>query len=83
MTGLRNTDITNILVNEIGIRPKGKQGMSGSGMIIINPPFQFDMRLRDMAHHLSGLLAQSGPGYAKTFWLDNVAIDPDTKELDL
>lgn len=83
LTGLRKTDITNVLVNEIGIRPKGKQGMSGSGMIIINPPFQFDMQLRDMAHHLSGLLAQSGPGYAKTFWLDNVAIDPDTKELDL
>lgn len=68
----------NVLVSEIRVKPNADRGMYGSGVAIINPPFQFEQTLQTEMAALTKVLAQIGSGARRLFWLDNQAIDPDT-----
>ena len=43
--------------------------MFGSGMLVINAPYQLDQTMRPAANQLAKLLAQDESAYAKTEWL--------------
>lgn len=44
-------------------------GMGGAGLVIVNPPWQLDDRLRDLLPRLHELLAPEGLGGTATEWL--------------
>jgi 23S rRNA (adenine2030-N6)-methyltransferase len=47
-------------------QPGGKRGLAGSGMFIVNPPWQLDDELRDSLPWLAGRLGQDGAGDYRT-----------------
>lgn len=64
------TGIPNILLSEFCPWPTDiPQYMNGSGMIIINPPWQLDIGLRKFLPTLLTYLRQHPQGYTRTYWL--------------
>ena len=53
---LRRSGIRNILLAELTFAPASTQGMSGSGVIVINPPWTLPDSLQEMLPYLAGLL---------------------------
>ena len=60
---LRDAGIERLLVAELCIHPDdSRAGLNGSGLVTINPPWQFDRDLRQAMPFLHGLLAEAGGG---------------------
>lgn len=77
LTALRQTEIKNMLVSEIILEapPPESFGLTGSGLILINPPFGFEGVLAE----INGFVAKNlGKAESRVFWLDNQPIDPET-----
>ena len=70
--------VPELLLAELAVRPQSDDfGMHGSGMALINPPWQFDERLRGLLPRLSAVLAatpgaESGAGW-RVEWLRRAA----------
>jgi 23S rRNA (adenine2030-N6)-methyltransferase len=62
------------LCSELWIhRPDSRVALNGSGLLIINPPYQFDTRAALWLPELAGLLAPAGePGYAAGHCLERL-----------
>lgn len=68
------TAIPNILLSEFCPWPTDAPNhMNGSGMIIINPPWQLDIGLRKFLPTLLNFLNQHPKGYTRTYWLTDPA----------
>lgn len=66
---IRCTGIKNILCSELWIGDPQEQGMYGSGMLIINPPWQLDQTLDQSEPWLVELLAQRAGASRRLYWL--------------
>lgn len=66
---LRQSGIPKILDAELTTRPDGAVGMVGSGMLLINPPWQLDRTLSELLPWLRALLSPDGSGHARVEWL--------------
>ncbi|PJG85070.1 23S rRNA (adenine(2030)-N(6))-methyltransferase RlmJ [Conservatibacter flavescens] len=56
--GLESTGIRKILQLELAVRPDSDQkGMTASGMIVINPPWQLESQMKKILPYLTALLA--------------------------
>ncbi len=58
-----------VLVVEQCLRPDEQMGMSGSGMVVINPPWQFDEQMRAALDWLLPRLSEDGQGVNRLQWL--------------
>ncbi|MFH1157689.1 MAG: 23S rRNA (adenine(2030)-N(6))-methyltransferase RlmJ [Pseudomonadota bacterium] len=78
LTALRKTNINNVLVSEILLEapPRENFALTGSGIIIVNPPFGFETVLDELTQFISARLPVKASG--DVFWLDNRRIDPET-----
>jgi 23S rRNA (adenine2030-N6)-methyltransferase len=56
---LRRSGISNILQAELAVRPESSQGMTGSGVIVVNPPWTLEENLREILPYLAELLGQA------------------------
>lgn len=57
------------LVAELHVRhPDSPVGLNGSGLLVVNPPWQFEDRLRPALRWLHGHLAESGQGGTSLEW---------------
>ncbi len=63
MVNLPPTLVAHLVVNPVA--PK----LKGCGLLIVNPPWQFDRELLSLAEWLAGILAQSPGGGAELRWL--------------
>lgn len=72
---LRRKGIRNILCSELQIGAVEEQGMYGSGMLIINPPWQIDDVLMMSEPWLADLLAQRDGSGHRLYWLAPPATD--------
>ena len=62
--------IKKVLRAELFVRPKDSPlGLNGSGLLIVNPPWQFDIQLRALSNELVTILAASGTGSVRIDWL--------------
>lgn len=67
---LKSCGIPNILVAEFCLLPSDvSQRLNGSGMIIINPPWQVDLQLQSALPQLLNILKIHPEGSAKIYWL--------------
>lgn len=68
---LAATGIRKILCSELDIRAsEGERGMYGSGMLVINPPWQLDETLAEVSHWLAQQLeVEKGSGSWRLDWL--------------
>ena len=67
---LQQSGIRRILSLELSVRPADSPlGLNGSGLIIINPPWQLDLEMRAALDELHAALAQEGAPKAKVHWL--------------
>ncbi|MFC0308179.1 23S rRNA (adenine(2030)-N(6))-methyltransferase RlmJ [Gallibacterium trehalosifermentans] len=67
---LEETKIRKILQIELGIRPDTQQrGMTASGMIVINPPWQLEQQMREILPYLTKILAPTGTGHWSVNWI--------------
>ena len=57
------------IVAEQSILPDGAGGMTGSGMIVINPPWQFDEQMAEVLPWLNNQLSDEGEGSFQLEWL--------------
>jgi 23S rRNA (adenine2030-N6)-methyltransferase len=70
LSTLQQSGIRRILSLELLVRPADSPlGLNGSGMIIINPPWQLDLELRSTMDELHASLAAEGAHRAKVQWL--------------
>lgn len=51
---LRATPVRKVLCSEITLRQSPERGMSGSGMLVVNPPWGFGDRLTEMMQAIAG-----------------------------
>ena len=77
MTELVKSDIRQALVSEISLNipPQEHYRMTGSGIMIINPPWP-DAVMNDVTQAVATRLPGDATG--KVFWLDNCSVDPYT-----
>ncbi len=67
---LASSGIRKILVLELTTRPgDSPTGLVGSGLVLINPPWQFDERMRIVLPILHKLLSPTGSGKTRVEWL--------------
>lgn len=69
LENIRRTGIANILCSELQVGAAEEQGMYGSGMLIINPPWQLDEVLNTSEPWLTDLLAQRVGAERRLYWL--------------
>lgn len=70
MKGLEASGIRKILQIELAIRPDSEQrGMTASGMIVINPPWQLEAQMKRILPYLTKTLVPEGTGSWKVTWL--------------
>ena len=68
--GIRRTGIRKILRLELSTLPSAPADIiPGSGMLVINPPWHFDIEARPLVRWLWGALAADGAGGARVDWL--------------
>ncbi|MCD8514325.1 MAG: 23S rRNA (adenine(2030)-N(6))-methyltransferase RlmJ [Nitrincola sp.] len=72
---IRCSGIKNILCSELTIGDAEEQGMYGSGMLIVNPPWQLDQTLNLSEPWLVELLAQRAGASRRLYWLAPPAED--------
>lgn len=52
---VRATAVRKVLFSEAHLRTPPERGMTGSGMLVVNPPWGFDARLSEMMNAVAGL----------------------------
>lgn len=68
--GLEATGIRKILQIELAVRPDSDQrGMTASGMIVINPPWQLENQMKKILPYLTHILVPEGTGSWKVEWI--------------
>ncbi|HEY5758863.1 MAG TPA: 23S rRNA (adenine(2030)-N(6))-methyltransferase RlmJ [Steroidobacter sp.] len=67
---LRNSGLRKLLLVELNVRPADSPlGLNGSGLIIANPPWQFDEEIAPALREAHAALAEDGAGGVKVEWL--------------
>jgi 23S rRNA (adenine2030-N6)-methyltransferase len=67
---LERSGIRKVLDVRLSILPADAQvGMAGAGLVIVNPPWLLDERLKELMPRLHGLLSPEGLGGASVEWL--------------
>ncbi|HTE40173.1 MAG TPA: 23S rRNA (adenine(2030)-N(6))-methyltransferase RlmJ [Steroidobacteraceae bacterium] len=62
--------IRKILKLELYVRPKDSPwGLNGSGLLVVNPPWQFDEQMRELQPVLHRAMASDGAGDSRVEWL--------------
>lgn len=68
--GLIETGIRKILQIELAVRPDSDQrGMTASGMIVINPPWQLEAQMKSVLPYLTLVLVPEGTGSWSVEWI--------------
>jgi 23S rRNA (adenine2030-N6)-methyltransferase len=68
--GLKQSGLRKLLLLELSIRPADSPiGLNGSGLIVANPPWQFDVEMQAVSQELHRLLALEGSGGTRIEWL--------------
>lgn len=68
--GLEATGIRKILQIELAVRPDSDQrGMTASGMIVINPPWQLESQMKKILPYLTDVLVPEGTGSWNVSWI--------------
>lgn len=68
--GLQATGIRKILQIELAVRPDSDQrGMTASGMIVINPPWQLESQMKKILPYLTQTLVPEGTGSWSVSWI--------------
>ena len=68
--GLEATGIRKILQIELAVRPDSDQrGLTASGMIVINPPWQLEGQMKKILPYLTEVLVPEGTGSWKVDWI--------------
>lgn len=68
--GLIETGIRKILQIELSVRPDSDQrGMTASGMIVINPPWQLESQMKNILPYLTEVLVPDGVGGWSVEWI--------------
>ncbi|WP_373779035.1 23S rRNA (adenine(2030)-N(6))-methyltransferase RlmJ [Glaesserella sp.] len=68
--GLQETGIRKILQIELAVRPDSDQrGMTASGMIVINPPWQLESQMKNILPYLTDVLVPEGTGSWTVEWI--------------
>jgi len=71
-TALKNSGLSKLLLLELWLRPMDTPlGLNGSGMLVVNPPWQLDEHMRTTLRELLTLLAPDGQGDTRVQWLVN------------
>jgi 23S rRNA (adenine2030-N6)-methyltransferase len=65
----RTSGLRNILDVELTTRPEDSVGMRGSGMLVLNPPWQFDSAMEALAPWLRAVLDPGQVGSGGVEWL--------------
>lgn len=65
----RTSGLRKILDAELTTRPEDSPGMRGSGMLILNPPWQLDVALEALLPYLAAVLDPARAGHACVNWL--------------
>jgi len=69
-TTLKNSGLKKMLLLELWLRPVDTPlGLNGSGMLIMNPPWQLDAHMRTAFSELLPILAPEGQGGSRVQWL--------------
>jgi 23S rRNA (adenine2030-N6)-methyltransferase len=80
---LRNTNIPKMLTTELCVMPADNQlGLNGTGMIIVNPPWQFSDKAFTTLKWLRGVLTEHPQASFKVEWLTAETIKVDKKDDD-
>jgi 23S rRNA (adenine2030-N6)-methyltransferase len=67
---LQNSGLRKLLLVELNVRPADSPlGLNGSGLIIANPPWQFDEEIAPSLREAHAALADDGAGGVKVEWL--------------
>jgi 23S rRNA (adenine2030-N6)-methyltransferase len=70
LTSLQGSGLRKLLRLELTIRPTNSPlGLNGSGLVVANPPWQWDQEMRAATDELQRLLAPDGRGSATVEWL--------------
>lgn len=69
LEAIRRSGIQNMLCSELTIGAEAEQGMYGSGMLIVNPPWQLDQTLQQAEPWLVDLLRQRDGAGCQLTWL--------------
>ncbi|MDF2446604.1 MAG: rRNA ((2030)-N(6))-methyltransferase RlmJ [Moraxellaceae bacterium] len=76
---LRNTGIPRILATELNVLPPDNSlGLNGTGMVIVNPPWQFDARALTTLQWLLGVLSEHPQSSCRVQWLNGETVVVDT-----
>lgn len=68
--GLEASGIRKILQIELAVRPDSDQrGMTASGMIVINPPWQLEQQMKKILPYLTNVLVPEGTGSWSVNWI--------------
>jgi 23S rRNA (adenine2030-N6)-methyltransferase len=68
--GLERSGIHSVLDVSLRVLPLDAQvGMSGAGLVIVNPPWQLDDRLGELLPELHKLLSPEGLGESGVTWI--------------
>lgn len=66
---LQDAEIPKMLCTELSVKSDRLDGLSGSGLIIVNPPYTLKDELHRVLPYLKNLMAQDRYASTKTFWL--------------
>lgn len=67
---LQNSGLKKLLLAELGVRPADSPlGLNGSGLVIANPPWQFDEEIAHALREAHAALAPDGAGGTSVRWL--------------
>lgn len=67
---LQHSELRKLLLLELSIRPQDSPlGLNGSGMLIANPPWRFDVEMKPALEELQMLLAPDAGGSVRVEWL--------------
>ncbi len=67
---LEATGIRRILQIELAVRPDSDRfGMTGSGMIVINPPWKLEQQMQNVLPWLHRVLVPAGTGHTSVNWI--------------
>lgn len=70
LKGLEESGIRKILKIELAVRPDSDQrGMTASGMIVINPPWQLESQMKEILPYLVNTLVPEGTGNWTVEWI--------------
>ncbi|HQV41593.1 MAG: 23S rRNA (adenine(2030)-N(6))-methyltransferase RlmJ [Moraxellaceae bacterium] len=80
---LRNTYIPKILTTELCVMPPDNQlSLNGTGMILVNPPWQFDIKARALLSWLTPVLSDHKQASFKVEWLNGENVSAPVKKGD-